>query len=815
MRSKSGFLAICVIVSGIYFAVQPDLVWGWQQYPNCYDVVWDSPSKDVFGSMPIGNGDIGLNVWAEQSGDIVLLLSKTDAFDENSTLLKLGRVRIKLLPEPLDVAGFFSQHLKLADGEIEIAAGPEQQRVTIRVWVDANRPVVHIESSSPKEFGQLVQIENWRRRERTITDTQVSDMFKNLSGEDHHPTVRRPDVIAEPRGARLMWYHHNQKRRPDGYSVNLKLQGLGEWLQRAAHPLTDRIFGAAVEGENFIAVDDHTLKAESPAPRHHFSVYALTLNQSNPAAWREAMREQIASVRQTQMKEARSEHRRWWKQFWDRSRLQIRGRFELDGNEYDAASIARAYQLCRYMNACAGRGPLPIKYNGSIFTTGRPDDPDFRTWGGPGFWFQNQRLVYWPMLASGDFDLMQPWFQMYKRILPLQRFRTTRFFGHDGAFFPETITFWGAEVSAHYGWTPLEERSNPVAESTYVRYYWQSGIEQMLMMFEYWNYTRDEEFAREILLPHAEAVTTFYDEHYQLDNAGHIHFGPASSLETWHVATNPVPEIAGLRYTLGKLLALPQSLTTDRKRQRWRRLRGEVGPLPTGSLRGHIQRVLKMAEQDGPGWAWPGGLRQRFDKLLSSLPHGQDRTIVLPAELYSMKMNVENPENYCIFPYRIYGLRKEHLQQARDTFAANIHPECYCWHQNDVQAALLGLTREAMRGVTARTFNYTNKCRFPVMFDRNHDEIPDVDHGGNLQLALQLMLMQCEGRKIIVAGAWPQQWDARFKLHAPMETVVQARLENGKVVELNVTPPERRKDIVCEDLRPPPIGRPAEPVLER
>ena len=56
-----------------------------------------------------------------------------------------------------------------------------------------------------------------------------------------------------------------------------------------------------------------------------------------------------------------------------------------------------------------GRGAQPIKFNGSIFSYGKPDDPDFRRWGGPGFWFMNLRLIYWPMLAAGDFDLMLPW----------------------------------------------------------------------------------------------------------------------------------------------------------------------------------------------------------------------------------------------------------------------------------------------------------------------------------------------------------------------------------------------------------------------
>jgi len=45
--------------------------------------------------MPTGNGDIGLNVWVEESGDLLFYIGKTDLWDDNSRLLKLGRARAK------------------------------------------------------------------------------------------------------------------------------------------------------------------------------------------------------------------------------------------------------------------------------------------------------------------------------------------------------------------------------------------------------------------------------------------------------------------------------------------------------------------------------------------------------------------------------------------------------------------------------------------------------------------------------------------------------------------------------------------------
>ena len=70
-----------------------------------YNVTWNSPSEDSFGSMPLGNGDIGLNVWVEKNGDLLFYISKIDAFDAAHLLPKIGRIRIKTEPA-LTVDGF-------------------------------------------------------------------------------------------------------------------------------------------------------------------------------------------------------------------------------------------------------------------------------------------------------------------------------------------------------------------------------------------------------------------------------------------------------------------------------------------------------------------------------------------------------------------------------------------------------------------------------------------------------------------------------------------------------------------------------------
>jgi hypothetical protein len=687
--------------------------------------------------MPIGNGDIGANVWAEADGDLFVLLAKCDAWDETGSLLKLGRIRVTINPNPFAKGEWFQQTLRLGIGGLEIVAGTWTR---ISMWVDANRPIVHVVVNATKPIDVEVSLENWRQAPTTVK-TQTGDIFKNLTGPDPAPTVVRPDQIVDGQKDRIVWFHHNKWQEHDGFEMNMRLQGLGEMLPRISHPLRGRIFGASVVGDHFTSVNSTTIRSTEQRLDQYFGIHALTTTDLTIEEWKTQIANNVFDGRNTPR--ARKEHETWWNEFWERSYVFI--------ESPEAFHVTQSYLLQRFMNACASRGGFPIKHNGSLFSVGRDGNPDFRRWGA-GFWFMNQRLVYWPMLASGDFDLMLPWLRMYRNSLELQQHRTRTYFKHGGAHYPETIFFWGAEVSAHYGWIPFEQRARPEAECPYLTYYWSGGIELTLILLEYFRYTGDEKFAREFLLPIGDAAIEFFDLHYSRDAQGKIHFEPAQSLETWHEAVNPLPEIAGLQYTLSRLLELPAGLTTEDQRNRWTRLLSELPPLPIG-------------ERDG-------------------------KRIVLPAERFDKKKNTENPELYCIFPYRLFGVGRPDIDLARNTFAARLHKSHECWSQDEIQMALLGLAQEARESLIKRAAPESHSdSRFPGFWNAFHDWIPDVDHGGVLQMALQLMLAQQTGGELLLLPAWPKEWDADFKLHAPDQTIVQGSVRNGEMVDVKFTRP--------------------------
>ena len=62
-------------------------------------------------------------------------------------------------------------------------------------------------------------------------------------------------------------------------------------------------------------------------------------------------------------------------------------------------------------------------------------------------------------------------------------------------------------------------------------------------------------------------------------------------------------------------------------------------------------------------------------------------------------------------------------------------------------------------------------------------------------LALQRMLIQTVGDRVLLFPAWPADWDVSFRLHAPKRTVVEGVYRDGTLERLEVTPSERRDDV--------------------
>lgn len=285
---------------------------------DLYDVVWDSPSEDHHGSMPLGNGDIGLNAWIEPSGELVFYISKTDAWDDHGRLVKVGRIRLRLEPAPPVVP--FRQQLRLREGTLEATFGEGAAATALRLWVDANRPVIQVDIHGARDAIATAAIELWRTTPYSLDSLQVSDLMEDRSqpGSLHQPVLIQPDTVLRGLTDRIGWLHHN--RISVGPAMIAEIQGLADFQR--PDPLLHRTFGAVIQAADGVRLDDTHLRSPA-AKRHRFSIHVLSQHPATPDQWQEAMNREIAATERVPFEQRRREHNSWWADFWSRSRIHV------------------------------------------------------------------------------------------------------------------------------------------------------------------------------------------------------------------------------------------------------------------------------------------------------------------------------------------------------------------------------------------------------------------------------------------------------------------------------------------------------------
>jgi hypothetical protein len=874
------------------------------------NVIWTVPSKDAAGSMPLGNGELGINLWVEENGDLLFYLSRNDSYSEVSQLCKVGKVRVSLSPNPFTTGAPFRQELKLSDGVCDITAGKPEAQVQLKVFVDAAHPVVHVVGKSRVPTTITTKVESWR------TEKAKPHSSWTLMGNPEQ-FWQSADVFPVARPNSVSWYHRNETS--PAFESTIKLQSLEPIRESLRDSILHRTFGGWITGAGFKSTDDRTLTTSA--------VKNFSLRVASPSSQTATAEEWLNSAEALAKKTsdaaaALSRTTALWRSFWDRSwviceqgldpqenfptndlplligvgsnnnekfqgtigaasvlgrpisaneiaalaaqapkvdptpdlqapefkegftleawikpdaakdgrifdkstpgkpdgflfdthpgnslRLMVgskslsspgkilklgewqhvaatfhieTGALEIFLNgksiakhgantvypERDPVNIGRAHTLQRYMQACAGRGgDFPIKFNGSIFTVepammGKKEDPDFRRWGDCNWW-QNIRMPYHAMQAAGDFDLMMPFFNMFESYRVFGEARTKLYYNAEGCFFAETMTPWGTYANSDYGWDRTGKEPRDV-NSVWVRFVWNQGLEVVALMLDYYEHTGDKVFLEKRLLPMATSVLKYFDTRFRKDADGRVVLDPTQSVETYRVATNDTPCVAGLNDITARLCALPATAMSPNQRAYFQKMKAAAPTIPIedGKLGGQTVRKIAVAQT-----------------------YKDERS------------NGENPELFVVWPFRLAGLERPLLEEARNAYQLRHFHQDVGWGYDGNAAALLGMTDEAARILKVKIANSHSNYRWPATWGPNFDWLPDQCHGGNLMATINYMLLQHSGERILLLPAWPKDWDVSFKLHAPRQTTVECVYRGGKIEKLEVNPPSRRKNV--------------------
>ena len=696
------------------------------------DYVWTSPSRNSSESMPCGGHDIGMNVWVERgdgeqrlSGDVLFYIAQSGWFDENNTLLKAGRWRLHFADSPFGGADF-EQRLCLDEGCVYIRGGGTE----LRLWVDVEEPVVFVSIRSPRQGRATLSYESWRYRDRPVTKAECQQCsYKWVIPQDCKTYA--DSIRAE--GDRLTFSHQN--RRETVFDFTVDRERMGSVKSQLYNPIGSLLMRGEMvaPGFRYVGTTDGTY-ASTDYRSWNFRHDQLT--ESTIAiqltAWLAPLTSHLSPLTSHQSK-ARSAA--WWHAYWQRSWIQVD-----DDAPAECRTMVRNYELMRYMLGCNARGQWPTKFNGGLFTfdpvyvdSAATFTPDYRKWGGGTMTAQNQRLVYWPLLKSGDYDLLQPQLDFYLRCLPNAELRSQVYWHHGGACFTEQLENFGLPNPAEYGKKRPEGFDPGMERNAWLEYEWDTCLEFCMMALlarDYGGINIDR------YLPLIRSCLTFFDEHYQyladqrgakrLDADGKLILYPGSGGETFKGAYNSVSTIAAL-HTVARAM-------------------GDTALLA---------RLPDITLRDG---------------------------MIAPALHYERVQNVETTQLYPVFPWRIYGLGRPGLDVAvktyqQDTLALKFRSHIG-WKQDNIWAACLGLTDEARRLCELKLAD--GPYRFPAFWGPGFDWSPDHNWGGSGMIGLQEMLLQeTPDGQLLLFPAWPREWDVRFRLHATGGRVVEATMKNG------------------------------------
>ena len=704
-----------------------------------YNVVWDSPSRHSGGSMPLGNGEMGMNVWVEEGGDLLFYLSRTDAISEANRLMKLGRIRVALSPNPFEKGIPFTQTLLLNDGVIEIKAGENAQQSIIRLFFDSSRDVAYMTFESKQPRSITVTAESWRKQQHVITRNDVHSAYILNPLPPDLRFEESADIFLSERNA-ISWCHYNNGT--EMYDLVMRHQDKLDHAKNFPDPVSNRIFGVYMTGRGFVKANDSTFSTRGTVREASLKISSHSEQVSSIDQWSRQIKDMD---RKSNLQTALSNSKKWWSDFWDRSYVYI----HIPDNVDFGFQLTQAYILQRYMNAGSGRGNFPIKFNGSIFTTDPQHtvrntraNPDFRRWGNE-FWWQNTRLPYFSMFASGDFDLMLPLFDFYLERMDAFRTLASKYYGAKGIFIPETVTVFGTYALGDYGWDRTGVSSNDVT-SLWIRFMWVAGLELSKIMLDYYHYTGDSDFLKEKALPVIKDVLLYFDSHF-VKGGERMRITPTQSLETfWHHVLNDLPCVAGLHYLINALEELPDGVVAQDDKTFYAQLKKTLPRIP-------MQRTV-------------------------------EGNIFIPAEEYLSKTNnIENPELYVVWPFAQANFTNDLKEAGIRTYNRRLHRQNTGWGQDGQIVCLLGLTDLLPAMLKEKVENTNANHRFVAMWGPNHDWVPDQDHGSNLLITIQTMLLQIHDGKPYLLPAWPENWDVSFKLWKPNRKIVEAEYKDKKL----------------------------------
>ena len=763
------------------------------------DLHYDKPVARSEEGMPIGNGQMGTLVWTTPT-QLRFQINRVDVYANNSATVSFverhndycgggGFLDLEFEAgggDPFPDSGF-AQHLSVYDGSLQIGG----QGVTARIAAWPKGDVIAIDVQSARACSAVLRMLRF--------DTKYFGQQLETFAREHAAAVETREHIAisrlETRDGRILL---TQEFRERDYRCN----------SAVAVCVTGRTGTPRLANETEVRLDAHDggqrftlLIASAAAFGGTGDVAAAALRQLDdalllgPALFTEAAA--------------------WWRDFW------ARGYVSLSSPDGEADLVERHYHYFLYLMASTSRGHLPPKFNGMLWNTGG----DLRTWGAQ-HWFANLSCYYEMLPASNRMDLMEPAFDMYWGMRGAGETAARQQWGSQGFYIAETSYFDGleklpddiaaemrelyllkkpwAQRSARFmefaaakhphssrwnwiekngwengRWTISERGSGPFGNVNHIL---GTTAKIAYLFWRRYEFTLDLEWLRNRAYPMLAGAVEFYRNFPNLskepDGQYHIH-GVNSNEGVWG-ARDTDEDLSAMRGVTAAALRASVILNVDADRRPvWREFLDHLAPLPDSDT----PDAIRPAAYTGPR-VFVRGLKPAVKAGNGLLPDANS----LPMWFFDL-CNVESKDRAL-------------LELANATFNAYFRggmgpaTPVSVLSKLAIAAASLGradavryLIPNQIRALAPeRATAYKNGGVLANhMTLREGPQALDAQRLGRASEALHLALLQSnppapgDDPVLHVFPAWPNEWNARFRLAARGAFIVSSSFRQGRI----------------------------------
>ena len=760
----------------------------WPGRVSQYDLVYLSPPVDPMQGIPLGNGEVGVLFWCEDS-KIIAVVNKSDLWDDakfgpfhnwngdeedlSTTQRHACRIVIDFkLPvfHTLYVSGFKAK-LNLAEASLSLEGESSFGKVSLKAFVDHQTGLLFFDVKS--------------------------DLNENIP----------VDIAVERFGSRTFshWYHQINRDATIGLSgTEATADPDGAFITQKLASGTFGVGGSVIQN-NGLMVDytrDHsrsaTIKLSGSREKSAQLAFLVTSpRDGNPLT---EMKITLSTVRGKGMESYQVANSEIWKAIWNRSLMDY-------GDDY----LNALWHLTMfYANASQG-GKYPGRFNNGIWSWSR----DVQNWN---FYFHwNQQQISWPLNAAGFHELITPYLDFRFNSLPEAKKDAKKLFNSNGAFI--------SDVTERRGYNSSGEKINhtPIAEIA-------------LDFWRQYQYTGDKKFLAEKAVPFMVEAARFYESILEKESDGKYHAKEGSGYEGWIKLKDGLTELTYAKALFSATLdALKEGKTNLPEAAKWRDILGHLAPLPvlkndeetikTDGSGFRMNRGFFRGEQAPTNEILAAGWGLKENKMLVVYnPIGKSDTIksrFYPNNGLKLLDGIfPSVPSAPVFPSGVIGLAQkgDSLFKLATTTTLLYGSEITGWDPTSVVMARLGMTKElaidldrfpgrwqiycngwghwGLEGEVnkdAEWFFRTNKVKdvaskkdetFPLpMWPFRHMSMEAMSV---LTTAMNESELQSYDGTIRVFPAFPANKTGRFTLHARGGFVVSSEIKSGEVQWISI-----------------------------